>query len=111
MFGSWPDGLQTLTRALVDGLPVEVRLGTRVVGITRHGRSYTVSTESTESTESADAAEALDVDGVVLAIPARAAAPAPAPPCPDVGPAARRGARGAGGTVVVGFGGAGIRES
>ncbi|GAB3058630.1 protoporphyrinogen oxidase [Intrasporangium mesophilum] len=69
MFGSWPGGLETLTRALLDGQSVEVRLDTRVVSIARRARGYTVTTESAGRTST------LDVDGVVLAIPAHAAAP------------------------------------
>ncbi len=97
MFGSWPDGLQTLTRALLDGQGVDVRLATRVVGITRGSRGYTVTTESAGRTST------LEVDGVVLAIPAHAAAPLLLPHAPAAARLLGEAVVARVATVVVGF--------
>lgn len=69
-FVSWPDGLSTLTDALLTGLPpgaVEVRLGHRVSALTRPAHAaYRLRVEPKTDSDAYD----LDADGVILAIPA-----------------------------------------
>ena len=70
MFATWPEGLRTLTDALLTDLPVTVRLGSRVRRLTVTPAGYTV-----EVSDATGTAEQLSVDAVVLALPAGAAAP------------------------------------
>jgi oxygen-dependent protoporphyrinogen oxidase len=79
LFASWQRGLQTLTEAFVDGLPVDVRLGTRVAAITRDANGCTVTTHPAARHPGG---ESIEADAVVVATPAHAAATLVEPQAP-----------------------------
>lgn len=80
MFATWPEGLRTLTDAVLTDLPVTVRLGSRVRRLTVTPSGYTV--EVSKATGTDEQHEQLSVDAVVLALPAGAASTLIAPHSP-----------------------------
>ncbi len=94
MFASWEGGLSTLTEALLRGVDVEVRLGSRVTAITPSASGYLLDVEG---------APGVSADAVVLAIPSAAAASLIEPHAPAAAAPLRQQRTAKIATVVLGF--------
>ena len=101
MFANWPDGLNTLTDALIDGVDAEVRLGAHVTGLLRHPDA--TGNDLPRYTVTLATGEQLQAEAVVLAVPSAAAAELVAGQAPQAADTLRETKIATTATIVLGY--------